>query len=52
MATFMIPRTITTKLDASFGNFQWGYKENGQPKIHPRAWDTLYTPKSIGGLGL
>lgn len=39
------------KRDSLLSNFRWGQSQNGNPRVHLKAWDQLFSPKEFSGLG-
>lgn len=52
MSMFLLPKTITNKLDSCFSNFWWGKIISGALRLHLRSWESICTPKSSVGLGI
>jgi hypothetical protein len=50
MSTFMLPASISLKLDRMFKNFWWGFPSKKTRNLTLKSWDSLCTPKSLGGL--
>ncbi|KAL5568829.1 hypothetical protein UlMin_025404 [Ulmus minor] len=51
MQTMRIPAFICSKLDARIRSFWWGSSSESRKPLCLKAWDSLYKPKSYGGLG-
>lgn len=50
MSTFLLPKSISSKMDLCFSYFLWGTSSNGQKRIHMKSLDSLCLPKHFGGL--
>lgn len=51
ISTFILPKSICSKLDPLFSNIWWGVKDDGQPKIRLGHGTAYAFFKSIAGLG-
>lgn len=51
MSTYLLPKSICHKMDPLFRRFWWGFKDDARG-LCLKAWDTICTRKSNGGLGL
>jgi hypothetical protein len=49
---FLIPNSCCKKLDRSFKNFLWGFPPKKTRNLSLKAWDSICTPKAMGGLGI
>ena len=50
MSCFQVPISNCTDIRKAIANFWWGF-EDGKKKMHWKAWESLSTPKSLGGMG-
>lgn len=50
MSVFLLPKSISMKMDASFRKFWWGVNKNGN-SFMPKCWDSICLPKASCGLG-
>lgn len=50
MSSFLISKSISLKLGASFRKFWWGENSYGNSFL-PKIWDSICLPKFVGGLG-
>lgn len=50
MGIFLLPKSITTKLNGLLKKFWWG-SHGDSVKVQWLNWDSLGVPKEIGGLG-
>ena len=51
-SSLLLPKQACKKLDAMNRNFWWGYKEDNKKGGCLKSWDSICTPKSVGGLGI
>jgi hypothetical protein len=51
MSSFILPKSIYSKLDQSFRNFWQGFPPTKTRNLSLKSWDSLCLPKAIGGLG-
>lgn len=51
MSVFLIPKSITNKMDAAYRKFWWGANKNGN-SFMPKAWDSICIPSQWGALDL
>ena len=51
-SSLLLPKQACKKLDAMNRNFWWGYKEENKKGCCLKSWDSIYTPKCVGGLGI
>lgn len=52
MQIFLIPKGITSKIDGIVRNFLWGFKCQAKKHLHLNSWESIFKPKSNGGLKL
>jgi hypothetical protein len=52
MGTFLIPNSCCKALDRAFKNFLWGFPPKKTRNLSLKAWDSICTPKALGGLGI
>ena len=52
MGTFLIPNSCCKELDRSFKNFWWGFPSKKTKNLSLKAWDSICSPKALGGLGI
>jgi hypothetical protein len=52
MITFLLPNSICSQLDKVFKNFWWGFPASKTRNLSLKSWNSIYTPKILGGLGL
>jgi hypothetical protein len=52
MSTFLLPSSFSSELDRIFKKFWWGFPTSKKKNLSLKAWDSLYMPKDLGGLGL
>jgi hypothetical protein len=52
MSTFLLPNSICSQLDKVFKNFWWGFPPSKSRNLTLKSWDSICTPKSLGGLSL
>jgi hypothetical protein len=51
MSSFILPKSIYSKLHQSFKNFWRGFPPTKTRNLSLKSWDSLCLPKAIGGLG-
>jgi hypothetical protein len=51
MSTFLLPKTFCRKLDQCFKNFWWGFPPKKSRNLSLKSWNSLCSPKALGGLG-
>ena len=51
-SSLFLPKQVCNKLDAMNKNFWWGSKEENKRGSCLKSWDSICTPKSVGGLGI
>jgi hypothetical protein len=51
MSTFLLPKTFCRKLDQCFKNFWWGFSPKKSKNLSLKSWNSLCSPKALGGLG-
>jgi hypothetical protein len=52
MSSFLIPNSGCKELDRTFKNFWWGFPSKKSKNLSLKAWDSICTPKALGGLGI
>lgn len=52
MQSFLIPKSILTKMDTMIRDFFWGFKGSQQHHLYLKSWNSICTPKQNGGLGI
>ena len=52
MGTFFIPNSYCKELDRSFKNFWWSFPSKKTRNLSLKAWDSICSPKALGGLGI
>lgn len=50
MSIFLIPKSICLSMDDAMRKFWWGSNKNGN-SLMLKCWDSIFLPKSSGGLG-
>lgn len=50
MSIFPLPSSVVDEIDKLCRQFLWGDKD-GKRKLRYMAWEKIYTPKNLGGLG-
>lgn len=50
MQTFLLPKSLCSKMDSIVQRFWWGFKDHNR-HLHLKSWDSLCLPKFHGGLG-
>jgi hypothetical protein len=51
MSTFLLPKSFCRKLDQCFKNFWWGFPPKKTRNLSLKSWNSLCSPKALGGLG-
>uniref|UniRef100_A0A2N9HPK1 Reverse transcriptase domain-containing protein n=1 Tax=Fagus sylvatica TaxID=28930 RepID=A0A2N9HPK1_FAGSY len=51
MSSLIFPKSTCAKIDVILRDFWWGKKED-KVVLYLKAWDSICTPKSVGGLGI
>ena len=51
MQNVLLPVSLTAKLDQLVRDFWWGFKEDTGRHLYLKTWDTICSPKQVGGLG-
>jgi hypothetical protein len=52
MSTFLLSNSICSQLDKVFKNFWWGFPTSKTRNLSIKSWNSIYTPKVLGGLGV
>jgi hypothetical protein len=52
MNTFLLPNNICSQLDKVFKNFWWGFLASKTRNLSLKSWNSICTPKVLGGLGI
>ena len=52
MSTFLLPKSICSQLDRVFKNFWWGFPTLNTLNLSLKSWNSICTPKALGGLGI
>ena len=50
--SLLLPKQVCSKLDALNQNFWWGKKDDNKLRCCLKSWESICTPKSMGGLGI
>ena len=51
-SSLLFPRQVCSKLYVVNRNFWWGFKDENKLGCCLKSWDSICTPKSVGGLGI
>jgi hypothetical protein len=51
MSTFLLPKIFCRKLDQLFMNFWWGFSPKKIRNLSLKSWNSICSPKALGGLG-
>ena len=51
MSTFLLPKSFCRRLDQLFKNFWWGFPSEKLKNLSLKSWNSLCSPKAMGGLG-
>jgi hypothetical protein len=52
MSTFLLPKGFCRKIDQLFKNFWWGFPPEKIRNLSLKSWNSICSPKALGGLGL
>jgi hypothetical protein len=52
MSTFLLPKGFCRKIDQLFKNFWWGFPPEKLRNLSLKSWNSICSPKALGGLGL
>jgi hypothetical protein len=52
MSTFLLPKKICSQLDKVFKNLWWGFPPSKTRNLSLKSWNSICTPKALGGLGM
>jgi hypothetical protein len=51
MSTFLLPKIFCRKLDQLFMNFWWAFSPKKIRNLSLKSWNSICSPKALGGLG-
>ena len=52
MSTFLLPKSICNQLDKVFKSLWWGFPSLNTKNLSLKSWNSICTPKVLGGLGI
>lgn len=52
MSVFMLPNYVCSASDKMIKDFWWGFDARRNHHLTIQAWSSIFTPKTMGGLGL
>jgi hypothetical protein len=52
VSAFLLLASLCSQLDGCFKNFWWGFSSDKSRNLSLKAWDSIYLPKDLGGLGI
>lgn len=52
MKTFLMPSSVTKKIDSFMKDFFWGFNQERKHHLHLLSWKTITKSKALGGIGI